>query len=136
MSTLLPFLKRFGPALAIMAAIFLASSQAKAEIPDFGGYDWSVKKSGHLIIYAVLAWAYLRGLTNGGPVTWRAAVLAACLAALYGASDEFHQSFVAGRGATVVDVLIDAVGAGLGVGLTAGWGRFRGGALGRDLRDL
>jgi VanZ family protein len=33
---------------------------------------------------------------------------------IYAASDEFHQSFVAGRTATVTDVLIDAVGVALG----------------------
>lgn len=111
-----------------MAAIFLASSQAKAEMPHFGGYDWLVKKTGHLVIYAALAWAYLRGLTYGGSVTWRAAALAVVLAALYGASDEYHQKFVAGRGSTMVDVLIDTVGACLGVGVGAAWRWRRAGA--------
>jgi VanZ family protein len=116
------FLKRWAPALFIMAVIFAASSQTKVELPDFGERDVWVKKLGHVCGYAALAWAYLRGLTYGGRApTWRAALLAVVAAALYGASDEYHQSFVAGRGASAVDVAIDTVGAMLGVGATAIW---------------
>ncbi|MDH3980911.1 MAG: VanZ family protein, partial [Gammaproteobacteria bacterium] len=39
------------------------------------------------------------------------------LTALYGVLDEFHQSFVPGRNADVLDVLADASGALLGAGL-------------------
>ncbi len=120
------FAKQWGPALLIMVAIFAASSQTKPELPDFGGSDLLVKKVGHLCIYAALAWSYLRGLTFGGrALTWRTVVLAAALAGLYGASDEYHQSFVAGRGATAVDVAIDTVGAALGASGTAAWRRWR-----------
>jgi VanZ family protein len=47
----------------------------------------------------------------------RAAVIAVALATGYGATDEFHQSFVPGRGPAFSDVLIDLVGASLGVGV-------------------
>ena len=127
-------LKRWGPALAVMALIFLASSQPKAVLPDYGDQDWLVKKTGHVLIYAGLAWTYLWGLTGGRGLTWRTAVLAVGLAALYGASDEFHQSFVAGRGATAVDVGIDTVGAALGTVLWAAWGRWRAEIVRQDLR--
>ncbi len=131
MLTLPSFLKRWGPALLIMVAIFAASAQPKGTLPDFGARDLLVKKLGHLGIYAALAWALLRGLTHGGrPLTWRAAMLAIALAGLYGASDEYHQSFVAGRGATVVDVLIDTAGAAVGVGLKLAWHQNR-----RGLKD-
>jgi VanZ family protein len=116
------FLRRWAPALLIMAVIFAASSQTKLELPDFGERDLWVKKLGHACGYAALAWAYLRGLTYGGSaLSLRAALLAVVAAALYGASDEYHQSFVAGRGSTAVDVAIDTVGAVLGVGATATW---------------
>lgn len=131
------FFKRWGPALVAMGLIFAASSQTKAALPDYGGNDWLVKKTGHVVIYAALAWAYLRGLTGGQrPITWRVAGLAVLLAALYGATDEYHQSFVAGRGATVVDVGIDAVGAVVGAALTAAWQRRREAASKHNLRGL
>jgi len=37
--------------------------------------------------------------------------IAAVFAVLYGVSDEFHQSFVVGRSATIADVIADAIGA-------------------------
>jgi VanZ family protein len=43
----------------------------------------------------------------------RAAVCAFLLSSLFAASDEFHQSFVEGRGATAVDWAIDSAGAAL-----------------------
>jgi VanZ family protein len=101
-----------------MALIFAASSQPKAAVPDFGAWDLGVKKAGHLLIYAVLGLAWQHGLAGGGGRAPAAAqaVLAVALAGLYGATDEFHQSFVAGRGAGVLDVAVDTLGAALGVG--------------------
>jgi uncharacterized protein YfiM (DUF2279 family) len=136
LETLKLLLKRWGPSLLLMAAIFVASSQPKAVLPDYGGNDFLVKKTAHLVLYATLAWAYLRGLTGGGAATRRMAALAVALAALYGASDEFHQSFVAGRGAAWLDVGIDTLGAVLGAALTVGWGRRREPFAKRDLRGL
>jgi VanZ family protein len=100
-----------------MLIIFVASSQPKAVVPDFGAWDFNVKKTGHLFIYAVLALAWQHGLAGGvgRTPTARQAALAVILAGLYGATDEFHQSFVPGRGAGVMDVGIDLLGAALGV---------------------
>ncbi len=124
MSTFIHWLKRWGPALLIMAVIFAASSRAKYEIPDFGLYDLLVKKSGHFFIYALLGLAYLRGLAGGRRPRWRDVAASVALAALYGASDEFHQGFVPGRGARLLDVLIDTTGAGVGLGLCLAWQRW------------
>ena len=121
------WLRRWGPAAVMMAVIFAASSLAKADVPQFSGiWDLLVKKTGHLLAYALLGLAYLRGLRGDRPVTPAWMVAAILLAALYGATDEFHKSFVAGRGATLVDVLIDTLGAMLGMGVRAGarvWAR-------------
>lgn len=129
------FLIRWGPAIMVMAVIFVASSQPKAALPDYGERDWLVKKSGHLLIYGTLAWAYLRGLSGGRSTRWRASALAVVLAGLYGATDEFHQSFVAGRGAALLDVGIDTLGAALGLAATAAWSRWRADALNRHPRE-
>jgi VanZ family protein len=98
-----------------MAIIFAASSQPKSAIPDFGAWDWIFKKAGHLLSYAALALAWQHGLASGHRPTLRQAGLAIVLAGLYGATDEYHQSFVAGRGASVLDVGIDLLGAALGI---------------------
>ena len=109
-----------------MAVIFTLSSFPKSGVPDFGLWDWLVKKSSHLAGYGLLGAAYLRGLaaSRGARPTPQQALLAVCLAGLYGATDEIHQSFVAGRGAGPVDVLIDTLGAAAGVGVS-GWWRIR-----------
>jgi hypothetical protein len=125
-------LRRWGPAVLIMAAIAIFSAQPKVALPDYGGWDLVVKKGGHLAGYAVLAVAYLWALTfrpevGGLSGTARGPVLlgALVLAALYGASDELHQAFVPGRGASVIDVGIDALGASVGLALAAAWQRRR-----------
>jgi VanZ family protein len=102
------FLRRWLPALLIMAVIFALSSIPSDEMPNFGGLDFSIKKLGHMAGYALLASAFLHGINRFTP----GAVLAAWLfTVLYAVTDEIHQSFVPGRNASVVDVFIDAAGA-------------------------
>ena len=104
----LPLAARWLPALAMMAAIFYFSSQPGNNLPDFLDWDYLVKKSGHFIGYGALALANLRGL---GCAKKRHG-LAWLLAVAFSATDEFHQSFVPGRHASVFDVMIfDNLGA-------------------------
>ncbi len=72
----------------------------------------AIRKSAHVVEYfilSVLLWHAIRG--EGRQWQFRWALLAVLIAAAYGASDEFHQMFVPGRGASVHDVLIDTCGA-------------------------
>lgn len=117
------FIRRWGPPILVMLVIFAASARPKAALPDFGGYDWLAKKSGHVLIYATLALSFARALSYGRTATARDFALAVVLAGLYGATDEFHQTFVLGRGATALDVLIDSAGATLGVLAGLAWRR-------------
>ena len=67
----------------------------------------------HALAYSGLGALLLRALAGGlrRPVTARAAVLAVAIAALYGASDEFHQHFVPHRSMDAYDLLADTAGA-------------------------
>ncbi len=113
------FLRLWGPALILMAFIFFASGTPGNDLPDLGFLDVLVKKGGHMLGYGLLAAAYLRGLTGGGKAS-RVRVLSAILmAALYAATDEFHQRFTPGRTPSVSDVGVDTVGAILGATLSA-----------------
>jgi VanZ family protein len=108
-------LLRWVPALLVMAVIFALSATPGPDLPNFGFWDTLVKKGGHFIGYAILASAYLYGLSNqkGGPRV-RPYILAFTLAILYAVSDEYHQSFVPGRHPSWVDAfLIDGSGAAL-----------------------
>jgi VanZ family protein len=101
---------RWLPPVVWMAMIFAASNTPSARIPSVGPWDVVVKKGGHLASYALLAWLWLRALRPAlSPRRLAWAVLA--IVVLYAASDEYHQTFVAGRNGTPVDVGIDAAGA-------------------------
>lgn len=83
--------------------------------------NFLARKAAHLSEYAVLAVLLHAALRRTLP-GWRSGVgaLAFALAVLYAAGDEYHQSFVPGRGAALHDVGIDALGAALGLALA--WG--------------
>ena len=98
---------RWLPAVLMMLAIFLYSAGPALDIPQ-SGLRLFVNKSGHVIGYAMLALSYWRGFNfnlNKRPGAW-------LLAVLYAITDEFHQSFVPGRHASLFDVLVyDNLGA-------------------------
>lgn len=99
---------RWLPALLIMLTIFAFSSRTSSELPNFRSWDYFVKKGAHAFGYGLLALSYLHMFRWNKKYYW----LAWLLAILYSATDEFHQSFVSGRHATVTDVLIfDNIGA-------------------------
>ena len=71
-----------------------------------------VRKAGHVAEYGILAallFRAFRGERAGWSARWSLA--AVVLAALIGASDEWHQSFVPSRTASAWDALIDTIGA-------------------------
>ena len=98
----------------MMALIFKVSSLSAAQVPNFGLWDLLVKKSSHMLGYALLGAAYLHALANGRRISVRFIVLAVVGACLFAMTDEYHQSFVSGRHSTIVDVMIDTSGAALG----------------------
>lgn len=91
-----------------MCVIFLFSSQPSEKLPDLGWADRLFKKGGHMLGYGLLALAYWFGFgwdRGKRPLAW-------LLTVLYAGTDEFHQSFVAGRSPSVWDVLVfDNLGA-------------------------
>jgi len=99
---------RWFPALIVMLVIFAFSSQPSDSLPSFSGWDSLIKKGGHFVGYGLLALSYLHALKYDRKRIW----LAWLLSVLYAATDEFHQSFVPGRHASIFDVLIfDNLGA-------------------------
>ncbi|MEZ4645984.1 MAG: VanZ family protein [Chloroflexota bacterium] len=97
--------KKWIPALLWMVAIFVLSNQPKGAIPSFGLWDFLVKKGSHFLAYGLLAGLYWWALRGGIGRSHRLLTTF-----LYAVSDEWHQSFIPGRNATVMDVMIDSVG--------------------------
>jgi VanZ family protein len=111
-----------------MVTIFLFSATPGDDLPSFGLVDLLVKKGGHMLGYAVLALACLRGFNTwkntssagGRRHSW---LWALCLTLAYALTDEAHQMFTPGRHAALTDVGIDMLGAALGqwAGVSIGW---------------
>ena len=95
-------IRKWLPALIMMGIIFWFSSQPSDELPYFDWADRIVKKGGHAVGYAILAWSYWRGFSYRRSTRW----LAWLLAMLYAVTDEIHQSFVPGRSPSIWDVVI------------------------------
>ena len=77
-----------------------------------------IRKSAHVVEYAVLGALLFRCFDiRFRADTRRSASFALVVAAAYSFADEFHQSFVWGRGASLGDCVLDICGAALGVWL-------------------
>ena len=72
-----------------------------------------IRKLGHWGEYFILAILNIRALHADLPAQSRRRRIASAIAiaALYAAGDEWHQSFVPSRSASIIDVLIDCFGA-------------------------
>ena len=129
------FVRRWLPVLIWMLVIFAASTDLMSAaqtsrfigpflrwlVPDIlpatiAAVQIVVRKAAHVTEYAILAgllWRAMRPVTR--EVTLGPAIWAFVVAAVYAALDEFHQSFVASRSASPIDVLFDACGAVIGL---------------------
>lgn len=99
------------PVVGYMGLIFYESSQPA--LPAAFDHVWD--KLLHLGGYAPLAWLTVRALTDRfrQPTTRGRALLAWAITTAYGATDEWHQSFVPLRAMDAGDLLADALGAAL-----------------------
>jgi VanZ family protein len=95
--------------------LFVLSSQPVLPSPP-GVND----KMAHALAYGLLGVLCLVALAEGEwhGITWRRCLAAVVIAVAYGATDEFHQSFVPGRAPDLADLVADAFGAALAVAVT------------------
>ena len=110
----------WGPPALVMTVIFGASALSDVSpvlggLPDVGAHALAYCGLGVTLVRA-LAGASWRGVTRS------TAVAAILLSTGYGLTDEVHQMFVPGRVAEARDLIADALGATVGVGLVWAWG--------------
>ena len=98
------------PVVLWASVIFLFSSFPTNPVSKIYWRDFLVKKSAHIIEYAIFTSLIYRALKESGVEKKEAGVYAVILAVLYGISDEFHQSLTPGREPRVRDVLFDTIG--------------------------
>ncbi len=93
--------------------IFILSHQPTLPLPmAFLHQDKLV----HASAYAVMGWLAWRAFVHTRKPYTTVAIAALLFCSLYGVSDEFHQSFIAGRDADVWDWVADTTGASLMLG--------------------
>lgn len=110
--------------LSIMAALYWLSSLPGLPRPEdpalYSVFYWvppSIQNVLHIPAYAILAWSWHWAL-RAWVRTPSAPTIGACsITSLYGIFDEWHQSFVPGRFASLTDVALDFAGALLGIWL-------------------
>jgi len=109
---------RWLPLIAACIGVWIVSSMSHPPVPavfSFANADKLLHCAGYSVLGA-LAFYGMRG--RGWP---REALIAWVFVVLFGFSDEYHQSFVPGRDASLGDVAADAVGGAIGVGALAWW---------------
>jgi VanZ family protein len=94
-----------------MCFIFFLSNQSTLPGPYEPFWNVVFKKSAHMFVYAVLTILYTRAYRHLRTIAFPFIILGAILSSLLFASlDEYHQSFIPGRTATVRDLGFDAIG--------------------------
>lgn len=74
-------------------------------------YNHFVRKGAHAFIYFILGVLIVATERKSGIKGYKVYVLAVSFCFLYAATDEFHQTFIVGRGGKLSDVLLDTSGA-------------------------
>lgn len=89
------------------------SDQAKEKVLKY--LVFPVRKCAHLSLYLILGILVISLLREYMVINTKLVLLSLLICFLYACSDEIHQLFVPGRSGEVRDVLIDTLGACLGV---------------------
>jgi len=96
--------------VSYMGVIFYLSSLGGSDLPTLlGNFDKVI----HMFLYLILAFLLSLSLNKSG-IKRYVFLLAFLISVFYGASDEFHQSFVPDRDVSLYDLLADTIGAFLG----------------------
>ena len=99
---------------AYCAMIFWLSGRESIPAPDLFPHMDKLYHAGAYLVMGIFAWRCFKHSIKS-PVLLSIASIMFC--SLYGLSDEWHQSFVAGRCADINDWFADSLGAVIGVGM-------------------
>lgn len=103
------FLWLWAAVLAWAGLIFYLSAQPSLST-GWGVWDYMLRKTAHMAEFGILTLLLWRAIRQHRHTNRLALTAAGAAALLYAFSDEYHQSFVSGRTATVRDVGFDFAG--------------------------
>lgn len=103
-------------------AVYVLYTMVRPRVGELGLFQmnrWVIhrqlRKFAHFIIYLFLGTFLIHALTVSHIRGFKAIIIALLVSFLYAVSDEVHQYFVPGRTPLVMDVVIDTVGAAVGI---------------------
>ena len=116
----LKFLKFWFPVFIYCCIIFGVSAIPCVQLPPAIPH---LDKFIHATEYALLAGLFARAIANTNQKAWFPLVWAITVffIVFYGITDEFHQSFVAGRSSDLADWMADTVGGMIGATIYLFW---------------
>ena len=81
-------------------------------VEQFHPIHFAIRKAAHFIEYGLLALMLFRAFRSGSPIQWKWswAIYSWLIIAVYALSDEYHQSFVSTRTASINDSFEDIAG--------------------------
>jgi VanZ family protein len=102
-----------GTATRPLLAKLLASLHVTLSADAFWVLHLVCRKLAHVAEYGILSFLIYRSLDGNEEEGWRPhiAIWSVLVASAYSLTDEFHQSFVRGRGASLLDCSLDVLGA-------------------------
>lgn len=103
------------PVVVWGGVIFLFSANPTTRASEIYWQDFIVKKTAHVVVYAILSTLFYRALKTGGIKAKKAGYYSIFFSLFYGLTDEFHQSFTPGRDPKIRDVIFDTIGGALGI---------------------
>jgi VanZ family protein len=114
---------------ALLTTLLIAMSFGLSSIPDVDSWHGPLVTAFfnvmHVPLFGAVAFCCYKTIAKGRDVSVPALVLAFAASLAYAAFDEWHQSFVAGRNASMSDVVVDATGAGVMLALIGWWSLLR-----------
>lgn len=114
-------LRDFSVLIFYCGLIYGLSAQSKLPMPMLFNFQDKIHHAGAYFVMSLLAWRCFRHWLKQPLIPLLASV---GFCSLYGATDEWHQSFVAGRNSDSLDWLADIIGASLAM-ITLYWLKLR-----------
>ena len=115
MKQLSKFLILWLPPVVWAGVIFVFSSLSVIKTTEIFWQDFILKKTAHVVEFAIFAVLLFRSLKESGVDRKKAGTGALIIAFLYAITDEIHQSFTPGREPRFRDIIFDTIGATLAV---------------------